>query len=87
MSNDAQRGAGLVPVVYFSCSILVDAPTRLGCPNRIEYMRGPKMVVVMVRTRDRVKTTLASHAVMYCASVLATARARGSGMRVDAFAL
>ena len=50
-------------------------------------MRGQKMVVVMMRTRDHVKTTLASHAVMYYASVLATARARESGMRVGAFAL
>jgi hypothetical protein len=52
-------------------------------------MRGMKMMVAAA-TRDRVKTTLASHGVMlvmHDASVLATARARESGMRVDAFAL
>lgn len=50
-------------------------------------MRGPKIVAVGARTRDRVKTTSASHAVVYGASVFATARARESSMRVNAFAL
>ena len=87
--NDAQRGAGWVPVAYFSCSMLVGAPTRLGCLNRIAYMRVPKAVATAT-TRDRVNSVLASHTMMYdalgaLASTLASVRTRESGRLVVAW--
>jgi hypothetical protein len=83
---DARRDVILVPVTYVSLSPMA-APTRLQCLDWNGYVCGLKMMVVATM-RDREKTALASQATMHdasglSASVLGTARARESGMRVS----